>query len=232
MESREKLFTPRIVALLLISVIIAPLLPLIISWRWNWWEAWVYALMSILGFAVSRALAARRNPDLIQERAHYLDHKDTASWDTKLSPLVGLGGILLVLVAGLDERLNWSPAFSLGLKIASLVVLLASYAFSSYAFIENRFFSGTVRIQAERGQQVISSGPYRWVRHPGYAGAILNYLATPLLLDSAWALLPALAITLLMIVRTRLEDRFLNEKLSGYREYAARVRYRLFPGLW
>lgn len=232
MKPREKLLTPRIVALLLIFIIVAPLLPLIISWRWNWWEAWAYALISILGFAVSRALAARRNPDLIQERAHYLDHKDTAAWDTRLSPLVGLGGIVLVLVASLDERFNWSPAFSLGLKIASLVVLLASDAFSSYAFVENRFFSGTVRIQAERGQRVISSGPYRWMRHPGYAGAIVNYLATPLLLDSAWAFLPALAITILIIVRTRLEDRFLHERLSGYPEYAARVRYRLFPGLW
>jgi protein-S-isoprenylcysteine O-methyltransferase Ste14 len=232
MEKQEKLITPRIIALLLIAIVIMPMLPLIISWRWDWWEAWVYVLMSILGFAVSRILAARRNPDLIKERAHYLDHKDTAAWDTKLSPVVGLGGVLLVLVAGLDERFDWSPAFSLGLKIACLVVLLASYVFSSYAFIENRYFSGTVRIQAERDHHVIDSGPYAWVRHPGYAGAILNYLATPFLLDSAWAFLPALAITILMVVRTRLEDRYLQENLTGYRAYAGKVRYRLFPGLW
>jgi protein-S-isoprenylcysteine O-methyltransferase Ste14 len=98
--------------------------------------------------------------------------------------------------------------------------------------IENRFFSGMVRIQTDRGHHVISSGPYRWVRHPGYTGALLTYLATPIFLDSLWAFFPVLLLTMVLVIRTRLEDRTLHQKLDGYRDYASRVRYRLLPGVW
>lgn len=86
---------------------------------------------------------------------------------------------------------------------------------SSYALIENRFFSGTVRIQTERNHHVVSSGPYRWLRHPGYAGGLLTYLATPLLLDAAWAFLPVAGVMALTVMRTALEDRMLQEELEG-----------------
>jgi len=109
---------------------------------------------------------------------------------------------------------------------------VAGYALGSYALIENAYFSGVVRIQADRGQHVVSSGPYRWLRHPGYAGTLLAYLATPFLLDSAWALLPALFLAAVLILRTRLEDQTLQAELDGYRDYAQRVRYRLLPGVW
>ena len=108
---------------------------------------------------------------------------------------------------------------------------MGGYALSSYALIENRFFSGTVRLQTERGHEVVTSGPYRWMRHPGYSGALLVYLATPLFLDSAPAVLPMLLTTGLYIARAALEDRFLRSELEGYRDYAARVRYRLVPGV-
>jgi protein-S-isoprenylcysteine O-methyltransferase Ste14 len=117
-------------------------------------------------------------------------------------------------------------------KILALIILLAGYALGSYALIENRFFSGMVRIQADRGQQVVSSGPYRWVRHPGYAGALWSYLAMPLFLDSAWAYLPVVFLTIVLVIRTALEDRTLQDELQGYRDYTKRVRYRLLPGVW
>jgi len=110
--------------------------------------------------------------------------------------------------------------------------MLAGYVLSSYALIENRFFSGTVRLQVDRGQEVVSSGPYRLMRYPGYAGALLVYRMTPLFLDSALAYLPTLLVIGLYILRTSLEDRFLQEELEGYRDYAKRVRYRLLPGIW
>lgn len=97
---------------------------------------------------------------------------------------------------------------------------------------ENRFFSGIVRIQTERGHQVISTGPYRWMRHPGYAGVLLLYLATPIFLDSRWAFLPALFLTVVLLIRTNLEDKALQNELEGYWAYANRVRYRLLPGVW
>lgn len=109
---------------------------------------------------------------------------------------------------------------------------MAGYALGSYALIENRFFSDMVRIQTERGHHVVLSGPYRWVRHPGDMGAILVYLAPPLLLDSQGAFLPAVLLTMLLIIRTALEDHTLQEGLAGYRGYTKRVRYRLLPGMW
>lgn len=232
MNRQQRTISTRAIVPMLFFVVVIPFLPLLISRRWSWWEAWVYALICVLGFAVSRALAARHHPDLLAERARFLQHEDAKPWDKTLAPLVSLGGGLVPLVAGLDALLDGSPAFSLPVKILALVVILAGYALASYALIENRFFSGMVRIQAERSHTVVSSGPYRLVRHPGYAGALWSYLATPLLLDSAWAFLPALFLTIVLIVRTNLEDRALQDELEGYRDYAGRVRYRLLPGVW
>jgi protein-S-isoprenylcysteine O-methyltransferase Ste14 len=189
-------------------------------------------MLSILGFVLSRALAARRHPDLIAERARFMQHEDAKSWDRTLAPLVSLGSVLILVVAGLDELLAWSPPFSLALKILALALILAGYALGAYALIENRFFSGVVRIQTEREHRVVMSGPYRWMRHPGYAGALVAYLATPVFLDSSWAFLPAIFLTGALVVRTSLEDRTLQEELAGYRDYARRVRFRLLPGVW
>jgi protein-S-isoprenylcysteine O-methyltransferase Ste14 len=213
-------------------VFVIPLLPLLISWRWNWWEAWVYAVLYSLSFAISRLLAARKHPDLIAERARLMRHADIKPWDKTLAPLVALGAGLILVVAGLDARFGWTAPLSLAIKLVALVVILAGYALGSYAIIVNRFFSGVVRIQKERGHQVVSSGPYAWVRHPGYAGGLLTYLATPLFLNSSWAFLPAALVTLVLALRTSLEDRTLQAELPGYKEYASRVRYRLLPGVW
>jgi protein-S-isoprenylcysteine O-methyltransferase Ste14 len=117
-------------------------------------------------------------------------------------------------------------------KMLALVIILAGNVLASYALLVNRFFSFIVRIQTERGHQVVSSGPYRWMRHPVYAGALLIYLATPVFLDSRWAFPPAAFLLVVLAVRTALEDSVLKDELSGYREYAGQVRYRLLPGAW
>jgi len=232
MNSQPVNLSFRLIAQLVLFVIVIPLLPLLISGQWRWWEAWVYALLYILSFAVSRALAARRHPDIIAERSRFMQQENTKDWDKKLAPLAALSSGMILVIAGLDALLSWSPAFSMPVKIVALVIILAGYALSSYALIKNRFFSGTVRIQSERGHHVVSGGPYRWMRHPGYAGGLLVYLATPFFLDSAWALMPGTLTTLLIMLRTSLEDKTLQEELTGYREYAGRVRYRLLPKVW
>jgi protein-S-isoprenylcysteine O-methyltransferase Ste14 len=232
MNKQQRTFSARVVVQLLIFVVVIPFLPLLISGRWDWWEAWAYAIIYILGFVLSRMLAARRHPDLLAERARFTQHEDAKPWDKWLAPSVGLGGGLIPLVAGLDALFVWSPTFSLPVKILALAIILAGYALGSYALIENRFFSGMVRIQTDRGHHVVSSGPYRWLRHPGYAGALLAYLATPFFLDSLWAFLPAVLLTILLVIRTALEDRTLQDELTGYYDYARRVRFRLLPGVW
>jgi protein-S-isoprenylcysteine O-methyltransferase Ste14 len=217
---------------MLIVIVVIPFLPLLISWDWRWWEAWVYAILYVAGFAASRLLAGRRHPDLLSERARFTHHEDTLSWDRVLAPLLGLGGGLMPLIAGLDARLNWSPAFGLPVKLVSLTVILIGYVLASWALIENRYFSGVVRIQTDRGHRVVSSGPYRYIRHPGYTGALLTYLVTPFFLDALTAFAPAAVLVVLLVVRTYLEDRTLQEQLDGYREYAKRVPHRLLPRIW
>lgn len=232
MSNQQRTITPRVIVQLLFFVVFIPFLPLLISQHWDWWEARIYAIISILSFAISRVLAARRHPDIIAERARYMQHENAKAWDKQLAPFLGLGGISIMVVAGLDELFGWSPTYSLLLKILSLLMILAGYALTSYALIENRFFSGMVRLQTDRSQQVVSSGPYRWLRHPGYAGVLLTYLATPVFLDSSWTFLPTAFTIILFVIRTALEDRFLQDELVGYREYARRVRHRLLPGIW
>ena len=232
MGTQRTAITLRVIVQLLFIVVLVPLLPLLISWKWSWWEAWVYGSLCVLGFAISRAIAGRRHPDLLSERARYMHHEDVLPWDKILAPLLGMGGTSIPLIAGLDTRFDWSARFILPVRLAALAAILVGYALSSYALIENRYFSGVVRIQTNRDHRVVSSGPYRWMRHPGYAGALLIYLATPLFLDAVTAFLPAAILAILLVIRTSLEDRTLRERLDGYREYARRVRYRLLPGVW
>ena len=232
MDQPKKVVTAKVIILMLFFIVIIPFLPLLISQRWNWWEAWVYFIISVLGFAISRLLARKRNPGLLTERARFLQHDDAKPWDKILSPLVGIGGGLIPLVAALDAAFNWTPLFSVSVKIAGLILLIAGYVLASYALIENCFFSGMVRIQTDRGHKVVSSGPYRWMRHPGYAGGLISYLGTPLLLDSFWAFLPVIFLAIVLVIRTRLEDETLQNELEGYREYAQRVKFRLIPWIW
>ena len=232
MSSQTKVLTPRILVRMFIVVFVFPLLPMIISGDWTWWEAWVYALTSALGFIVSRVLAAQRHPDILEERARSMDLEDAKPWDRVLAPSLAFGNILILVVAGFDRLFGWSASFSLTTKIVSIIVMVLGYLLGSWALIENRFFSGVVRIQKDRDHRVVSTGPYRFVRHPGYAAALWTYLVIPLLLDSAWAFVPAVFLIGVLVLRTALEDQTLQEELPGYKEFTRKTRYRLIPWLW
>jgi protein-S-isoprenylcysteine O-methyltransferase Ste14 len=224
--------TPKTIVRMALVVVVFPLIPMIISGVWNWWEAWAYAIINILGFIVSRVLAARRNPDIIAERARSMELQGAKSWDKILSPALAFGGLIILIVAGADKGFGWTTPFLLNAKIVSLIVIVLGYAFGSWALIENKFFSGVVRIQTDRGHHVVTTGPYRFVRHPGYAGALWTYLAMPILLDSLWAFIPAVLLIGILVLRTSLEDRTLQAELPGYKEFTQKTRYRLFPGIW
>lgn len=233
MKNKQNKFPIRLIIQLIFVVVILPLLPMIISGRWNWWEAWVYAVILFLGFVLSRALAARAHPDIIAERSDSFGKKDAKPWDRFLAPAMAFGGMFIPIIAGLDERFNWTPEpYNLAVKIAAIVLLVVAYAFASWAMIENAYFSGVVRIQKDRGHTVCTTGPYKVMRHPGYFSSFWSYLAMPLLLDTAWGFIVVALLLVVTIVRTRLEDRTLQEELPGYREYAQKVKYRLFPGIW
>jgi protein-S-isoprenylcysteine O-methyltransferase Ste14 len=199
----------------------------------GWWQAWVYSLLFVAAGIGGRIWAERRHPGLLAERQNIEKIQRGKTWDKVLAPLMALSiGFPLVIVAGLDHRRGWSPTFPLWLIVLGFILVSLGYAFSAWALIENRFFSSTVRIQTDRGHVVCDSGPYRIVRHPGYAGIIPPLPGIVLALGSVWTLIPAAVALLITVIRTALEDQTLRDELPGYLEYAQRVRFRLVPGIY
>lgn len=196
-----------------------------IDWLMGWAFLGAYVAFMVMGFLLF-------DPELIRERSHI--GAGAKRWDVALASFSFIWLFpLALIVAGLDAgRFGWSPPLPAVLEILALVVFVIATAFAFWAVRTNRFFSTFVRIQEERGHHVVTEGPYAYIRHPGYAGAILATLALPLLLGSFWALIPASIGSSLLVLRTFLEDRTLKEELSGYREYADRVRWLLLPGIW
>lgn len=197
-----------------------------LDWKW----AWNFMCLSLVGIFINSTIMLRVCPETIAERAETGEMK---GWDKVIGGLWALMYFVLVLlVAGLDARFGWSGQLSLVLHIVGAAAFVLGYALFSWAMISNAYFTREVRIQRDRGHTVCTSGPYRFLRHPGYLGAIIQPLAVPLMLGSSWALIPGGLAALLMAIRTALEDQMLHAELDGYREYAARVRCRLLPGIW
>jgi len=211
--------------LILLALVFGPVGRL--DWAWGW----VY-LGTYLG-AVSLAFAymAIADPELLKERTRR--PAGAKGWDRVLVVLFGLVSTpASLVVAGLDVRFGWSPPLPLALQLAALSVGVLACGLGFWAMVSNTFFSTFFRIQTERGHAVVSAGPYRIVRHPGYVGVIAFLLATPLILGSLGALVPAGVGAAILIVRTALEDQTLHRELEGYPDYARRVRHRLLPGVW
>lgn len=201
--------------------------------RLDWWEGWAYTAVALLVLILSRSLMIIKNPDMVRERAEAGQREDVKPWDKILLPATAIYGPLISwIIAGLDERFSWTPDLPDYIQVIALGVIFAADMLGVWAMLVNRFFSSHVRIQIDRGHTVVSAGPYRVVRHPGYAGAILAWIAGPVFFSSYWVAIPTVIVIVLNIIRTELEDRTLQEELPGYRDYAQRVRYRLVPGLW
>jgi len=216
-----------------IVALLMQFLPVLISGKWDWWQGWVLGVVTIFFAVISRVLAIRKNPDLLKERSEYAKAEGAKEWDRRLVPVITIYlPLLAYIIFGLDKRFAWTQPFSRWVGWLGLALLLFGFAFSTWAMVENRFYATVVRIQTDRGHQVVQSGPYRIMRHPGYAGGILGYLAMPLFINSLWGLLPMLATCILTILRTYLEDKTLQSELPGYAEYAQCTRYRLLPSIW
>jgi protein-S-isoprenylcysteine O-methyltransferase Ste14 len=193
--------------------------------------AWAFLGVFVAGQGLTALFLIPGNPELVADRAQL--KAETRDLDRVLAGLAVLYGPLSTwIVAGLDQRFGWSPQIPLALQLAALAVAALGSLLTTWAMASNKFFYGTVRIEKERGHTVATTGPYRFVRHPGYVGGMLFALATPLILSSLWAFIPAGLTVCVLLIRTALEDRTLQEELDGYRDYAQRVRYRLLPGMW
>jgi protein-S-isoprenylcysteine O-methyltransferase Ste14 len=199
----------------------------------GWWQAWVYSLLIVAAGIGGRMWAEQRHPGLMAERQNIENIHNAKDWDKVLAPLMAVSiGFPLVIVAGLDHRHGWSPEFPLWLIVPGFILISLGYAFAAWALAENRFFSSVVRIQTDRGHVVCDTGPYRIVRHPGYAGNIPPLVGIVLALGSVWTLIPAAVALIIAVIRTALEDQCLQGELPGYRDYARRVHYRLIPGIY
>jgi protein-S-isoprenylcysteine O-methyltransferase Ste14 len=192
----------------------------------GWVSLGSYTLISIINLFLV-------DPSLISERLQFggkgVNQKDR---------ILAFGSFLFfypltLIVAGLDVgRFHWTPRYSLSLQVFAFSLYNLGTLLGSWAMVSNKYFSTFVRIQKDRDHEVQSSGPYRYIRHPGYAGTILSAMALPLALGSVYAIVPAFIGSVGFIIRTALEDTKLISGLEGYHEYASKVRYRLLPGVW
>jgi protein-S-isoprenylcysteine O-methyltransferase Ste14 len=197
--------------------------------RLDWPMAWAYMVILTITTIVVLVFGDR---EMLLVRAGR--EKGAKKWDR----LLALISFFLFwpgscVVAGLDYgRMHFSPSIPISVRLIALLIVALGLAFSTWAMLANRFFSKFVRIQTDRDHIVITNGPYAYVRHPGYAGSLLAFIALPVALGSVWALVPALAGLSLWVVRTYLEDRTLHKELADYSQYASRVPWRLVPGIW
>ncbi len=197
----------------------------------EWLGGWLQIIAYVLVVIANLIILVPRSPELIAERSRL--QAGTKKWDIWMASLAAIIlPIFTWVIAGIDFRNGWTAPMPVGWMIFAALMFVVGYAITIWAMLANTFFSATVRIQSERGHHVVSTGPYAFVRHPGYVGAILFQIVTPLMLGSLWAFVPSIAAVVIFVVRTALEDRTLQAELPGYKEYTQQTRYRLLPGVW
>jgi protein-S-isoprenylcysteine O-methyltransferase Ste14 len=199
--------------------------------RLDWIRGWIWVSSSVVCMTAVGLIVHRRNPGLLEARSKWR-RQDTKRFDkifiAAFMPLV----LIHPAVAGLDVcRYHWT-SMTFAFVYPGVLLLCGASAMITWVLVVNPFAESTVRIQSDREQIVITSGPYRFVRHPMYVGMIVMYVANSLILGSVWALVLSALLATLIIWRTTLEDRTLRDELAGYQNYAERTRYRLLPGVW
>ena len=197
----------------------------------DWANAWVYVGLTTAYLVTYTAVCIRVNPEMLNSRGSF-SKEGTKTFDKVYAVLYLPIGFAIVVVCGLDAaRYQWSkmPPW---LTVLGVVLILPAFAIGIWAMAVNPYFECSVRIQEDRSQRVITSGPYGFIRHPGYAAMVLALLAAPLILGSRWGLVPSGLLVLVLVIRTALEDRTLQNELAGYREYTQNTRFRLIPYVW
>jgi len=201
----------------------------LVAGRWDLPLAWLYFICNFLVSMVLVLVLGIKDPGLLKERLK----PGPGDQDKLYRPVSSALAVLQLMVAGFDVgRRHWPPTVSPGLQITAILLVFVGLLILTWALFTNSFFSLAVRLQPDRNQVVISTGPYQYVRHPGYSGGVLYVLFTGLALGSRWASLAAIPILAMIIRRTFLEEAMLRTGLPGYSEYVARVPFRLIPGVW
>jgi protein-S-isoprenylcysteine O-methyltransferase Ste14 len=197
---------------------------------WMWTKGWLFLVVLVVASVVVTLYLRRVNPDVIAARINR--HEAPRRWDLLLALMMLAAIVAVPIVAALDDgRYHWLPVPWWGCLLGYTLLIIGMLGLT-WAESVNKFFEPSVRIQNDRGHKVIETGPYAIVRHPGYVSFFLVFIGMPLSLGSLWALIPAILLLPLLILRTIWEDQILREGLAGYEKYTQRVRYRLIPGVW
>jgi protein-S-isoprenylcysteine O-methyltransferase Ste14 len=217
----------------LVAVVFFGLLPAVVlcvlAGRWDLWNVWATAGIFMVWFTFQTLAIYRKSPDILKERMK-LGTGGRVRFPVGLAFVVV--NMLQWIIAGLDQRFHWSNIVPPVGVVAGIVIFAIGWGLFTWAALVNPFFSPEVRIQADRGQRAIHEGPYAIVRHPGYATNLLAVVASGLALNSLLSIIPAVIFAAVTVRVTAFEDRMLHDELAGYAEYAAKVRYRLIPGVW
>jgi protein-S-isoprenylcysteine O-methyltransferase Ste14 len=193
------------------------------SWKWAWFVLLLALVLLIINLVVLPA-------ELIEERGRKKDN--VKKWDKMLSSIIMFPTILMYVFSGLDRRFHWTGEISVFINIAGLVFIFLGSMLFTWSMVSNKFFSTLVRLQTDRQHTVVTEGPYKYIRHPGYLGYIIFTFTTPIALGAYWGLIFSVTIGILLVVRTSLEDATLTKELRGYAEYTENVKYKLIPFLW
>jgi protein-S-isoprenylcysteine O-methyltransferase Ste14 len=214
----------------LLGLVFTAAVVFLLAGRIDYWQGWIFVGITLLRFVVG-VLLFRDNPELIQER--FKPGPGTKSWDKVFYAFYAPLFLAILIIGCLDSgRYFWSGAIGFVFVGVGIIFQFIAHSLVLWAMKVNAFFSSTVRIQEERGQKVVTEGPYSKVRHPGYVGAIFLAIGTAFTLESVYALIPAIGVVVTLFVRTGLEDATLQKELTGYTEYANRTKFKLIPGLW
>lgn len=195
----------------------------------RYWQGWTYYSIFCLSILLLDVYLLRRDPALLARRMKMGEVGEQEARQRMIQKLSGLSCLLLLLIPGFDHRFHWSevPTF---LVVTANVLVMMGFLLVFFVFKENSYASSIIEV--DQGQRVISTGPYRLVRHPLYAAALLLFLCTPLALGSYWALLVVPPLTALLVLRLLDEERVLSLQLLGYEAYCQQTRRRLLPFIW
>jgi protein-S-isoprenylcysteine O-methyltransferase Ste14 len=198
--------------------------------RFDYWQGLVYLGIGLV-MVVLNYTAFRMDPDLMKERSK--PGEGAKNWDKLILGFSFLSTIGMYVMAGLDTgRYHWSPDFHWSIYGVGIILTISGQLLFLTAQKQNKFFSSTVRIQADRGHAVCESGLYKLVRHPAYLGSVIQTIGFPLIFGSLWSIIPVSVLLIFLLIRTRLEDNVLKNELNGYLEYTSKTRYRLIPYVW
>ena len=233
MVQSPKPSSTRLVLNSIITLLFFPGIVLWLSGDLRWFEGWIFGLWFAAMVLSTTTYLAIYDPALLAERSRIRFDENQKTWDRYVMISIYLLWISWFIVMPLDgKRFQWSPPFPAWLEVFGWGLLIASLYLIFQSTTENTFASTMVRIQTERQQRVITTGVYRFVRHPMYLGVVLMMFGAPLLLGSIWSLPIAVISFLVLIGRIIGEEKMLVNELEGYADYAKRVRYRLIPFIW